>query len=143
MIDHGHNGFEVPPGKLAGWGVGTDLLAQLVGAAYDECPSCPEPLLVLVGESAPTTAQLVELACAGVIDTLGGLPVDLADLDSVDSPVPIGFRRLALTVAERGDAATLAAQSEALTVADRRAAARTATAVFVTTIRIGVERLRG
>ncbi|WP_281032912.1 hypothetical protein [Nocardia brevicatena] len=33
MTDHGHDGFEVPPGKLAGWGVDAVLLGQLVGAA--------------------------------------------------------------------------------------------------------------
>ncbi|BCK59431.1 hypothetical protein [Nocardia wallacei] len=142
MIDHGHNGFEIPPGPLAGWGADTALLGQLVGAAFDECPSCPEALLALVGESAPTTAQLVERACAAVIDTLGGIPVDLADVANVDSPVPIGFRRLALTVAERGGPAELAAQSEGLSVADRHAAARTATAVFVSEIRAGNQQLR-
>ncbi|WP_040839978.1 hypothetical protein [Nocardia brevicatena] len=98
--------------------------------------------MTLVGESAPTTAQLVELACVAVIDTLGGIPVDLMDIANVGSPVPIGFRRLALTVVEDSGPAALATQSEGLSVADRRAAARTATALFVGEIRAGVQRLR-
>lgn len=131
MTDHRHEGFEVPPGKLDGWGVDTALLGQVVGAAYDECPSCQEALLTMLAESAPTTAQLVELACIAVRETLGGIPVDLVDTAEPDSPVPIGFRRLALLVVENTEPAALAAQCAGLPATERQAAARTATALFV------------
>ncbi|WP_280462737.1 hypothetical protein [Nocardia carnea] len=131
MTDHEHEGFEIPPGKLDGWGVDTALLGQLIGAAYDECPSCQEALLTLLAENAPTTAQLVELACVAVRETLGGIPVDLVDTADADSPVPIGFRRLALSVVEHAGPAALSAQCAGLPATERQATARTATALFV------------
>ena len=130
-IDHGHEGFEVAPGKLSGWGVDAVLLGQLVGAAVELCFSCQEALLTLVGEDAATTAQLVELACVAVNETLGGLPVDLVDVADADSPVPLGFRQLALSVFEGSDPAALLAQCAGMAAAERRGAARTATSLFV------------
>ncbi|WP_331765103.1 hypothetical protein [Nocardia sp. NBC_01388] len=128
MTDHGHKGFEIAPGKLAG--ADTVLIGQLVGAAFDECPSCQEALLTLVAQDAPTTAQLVELACVAVNDTLGGIPVDLVDTADTDSPVPLAFRELALSFMD-GDPAPLHAHSAVLPATERHAAARTATALFV------------
>ncbi|WP_028479064.1 hypothetical protein [Nocardia sp. CNY236] len=78
-----------------------------------------------------------------MINTLGGIPVVLADVANVDSPVPIGFRRLALTVVDGSGPAELAVRSEGLSVADRHAAARTATAVFVSEIRLEYIEIHG
>ncbi|WP_280411349.1 hypothetical protein [Nocardia asiatica] len=136
MNDHGHAGFEVPRGKLTG-DVDSVLLSQLVGAAYDKCPSCEEALLPLIAESAPTTAQLVERACVAVVKTLGGIPVDLVDTANVGSPVPMGFRQLASAMVNGIDPSAITAQCEGLPVADRCDTARTATALLVGEIRAG------
>ncbi|AYF78174.1 hypothetical protein D7D52_34965 [Nocardia yunnanensis] len=128
---HEHDGFGGLLAGLAGGGVDVVLLGQLVGAAFEECPSCQEALLTLVAEDAPTTAQLVELACVAVRETLRGyLPADLVDTDETDSPVPIGFRRLARASLD-SDTATVNALCAGLAATERHAAARTATALFV------------
>ncbi|WP_069162928.1 hypothetical protein [Nocardia altamirensis] len=130
MTDHAHDGFELPLSEVTDGGADTALLGQLVGAAFDECLSCQEAMLTLIAEDVPTTAQLVELALVAVHNTLGALPVDLVDTGDTDSPVPVGFRQMALTGLD-GDTAALDAACAGLSAPQRLAAARTATDLFV------------
>ncbi|MFE3105295.1 hypothetical protein [Nocardia tengchongensis] len=132
MADHAHEEFESGPGTLPG--ADPVLLGHLVSAAADECPSCVEALLSLIAHDAPTTAQLVELACAAVNNTLGGLPVDLVDTTDPDSPVPMALRQLVAARMDR-NRATVNTVCASLSAADRHAAARTATALLAGEIR--------
>lgn len=100
------------------------LLDQLVGAAFDGCTSCQDPLLTLLVQDPAATARLVELACVAVANILGGLPGEMTTPGhpglSSDA-----FRRLAALGADGGNDA-LFAECARMSEADRRAAANTA-----------------
>lgn len=74
---HDHQ-FESVPDP---WGrpVNGKLLGKLVGAAFDGCMICQDPLIQETAADPDTTARLVEVACIAVNATLGGLPHALVD----------------------------------------------------------------
>ncbi|MGW6699779.1 hypothetical protein [Nocardia sp. NPDC055049] len=101
-------------------------MAHFLGAALDQCITCEETALALLAESASTTAYLIEIACAAVLDTLKGFPIDLIDTSAEHSLVPRVFRHAAVAFT-RNDRPALAQMCEQASPAQRHAAARTAT----------------
>lgn len=123
---HHHEGFELPPGYTDPQGrpVNHDLLSQFVGAAFDGCTSCQDPLLTLLTEDPTTTARLVELACLSIHDAFGGLPASMTD-PGAPGPSSPEFRQLARTGLDGANDA-LMRECENFTPTQRRAAANTA-----------------
>jgi hypothetical protein len=123
---HQHAGFTPPPGYAdpAARQVDHELLGRLVGAAFDSCPSCQDAHLTLCVEDPAATARLVELACVGVQQALGGLPGNLIS-PARPGLASLEFRKLARAGLD-GSNDELFRACERLTIAERRAAANTA-----------------
>lgn len=122
---HAHAGFEIPgdyqdPG---GRPVDHDMLGRLVGAAFDGCTSCQDPLLTLLVEDPATTARLVELTCVLTHSLLGGLPESMTDPDVPGQSTP-EFRRLAAASLDGANDA-MRQVCAAMTPTERRAAVNT------------------
>ena len=128
--DHEHAGFDVPAGSdPLGRPVDGPLLGAFIGAAFDGCTSCQNAHLTIMVQDAPTTARLVELACIGVHQAMGGLPANLTDADEPGT-ASREFRVLAAAGADGGNAEMWARCAE-MTPAERRAAANTAADLLV------------
>lgn len=139
--DHFHDSSAALPQPLGRGTVDGSHLGQVLGAALDQCVTCEETHLALLAECAFTTAHLIEMACAAVVDTLGGLPVDLADTDADRSPVPALFRHAAAAFAD-GDRPRLSELCSQASAARRHAAARTAAALYTGEVRAARARAR-
>ncbi|MDJ0375490.1 hypothetical protein QMK19_39370 [Streptomyces sp. H10-C2] len=134
---HAHEGFDIPddfehPG---GRHIDNKLLGNLSGAAFDGCTSCQDPLLTLMVEDPTTTAGLVELACVGVHNMLGGLPASMTD-DAVPGQSSPEFRRLARAGLD-GSNDAMFHECEQMTQSQRRAAANTALDTLVGQLSMG------
>ncbi|TQM01681.1 hypothetical protein [Pseudonocardia kunmingensis] len=128
--DHAHAGFDVPAGSdPLGRPVDGSLLGKFIGAAFDGCTSCQDAHLTILVQDAPTTARLVELACVGVQQAMGGLPANLTDLASSD-PSSREFRLLVAAGLHEGNDVMWARCAEMAPV-ERRAAANTAADLLV------------
>ncbi|MBC7299497.1 hypothetical protein [Nocardia salmonicida] len=134
MRDHIHDGARWLPEHHDD--IDGNLLGKVFGAALDQCRTCEETMLAELSENSSTTEHLLELACTAVIGTLGGLPNDLVDIAAERSPVPIEFRRAALTFVHN-DRPALTALCHQMTPAQRHAASRTATALYTGEARAG------
>lgn len=135
--DHRHDLFAVPEGYVDPLGrpVDTGLLGQFLGAAFDGCTSCQDPLLTLLTADPVTVGRLVELACQVMHDLLGGLPPNLLD-PAVPGPVSAEFRELAATGSD-GQLDALHAQCAEMATDQRRAAANTAADLLVGYLSLG------
>jgi hypothetical protein len=138
VCDHHHVEIEIPAHYVdpAGRPVDHCLLGQFVGALFDDCGSCGEALLALLGEDPVTTARLVELACICTRDMIGGLPETLTDAQ-VPSAIALGFRALAHTGLDGGNAAMFE-QCARMNPAQRRAAAASAAALLIRQLSLGL-----
>jgi hypothetical protein len=128
---HDHAGFEIPAtfGDPLGRPVDHALLGRFVGAAFDGCVSCQDPLLTLMVEDPATTARLVELACVATDAVLGGLPAGLTD-QHAPGLAALEFRRLARAGLDGANDAMFTACAD-MTTTERRAAANTAADILV------------
>lgn len=135
--DHHHDTFAVPEGYVDPLGrpVDTALLGQFVGAAFDGCTSCQDPLLTLMTTDPVTVGRLVELACQVVHDVLGGLPPNMLD-PAVRGVAAPEFRELA-AVGSDGQLGALHARCAAMTGVQRRAAANSAADLLVGYLSMG------
>jgi hypothetical protein len=123
---HEHDGFEFPAGfkDQDAWTVDYGLLSSLIGAAYDRCTTCQDPLLTLLVEDATTTARLVEIGCIMTHHLLGGLPQSMWDPD-VPGTSSREFRRLACAGLDGANEEMLTL-CQTMTPTERRSAANTA-----------------
>lgn len=135
--EHSHEGFEIPEGfeHPGGRPVDNKLLGDLVGAAYDGCTTCQDPLLTLLVEDPTTTARLVELTCVAVHQAFGGLPAGMTDADAPGQSTP-EFRRLARAGMD-GANESMFQECEQMDAEQRRAAANTALDTLVGQIALG------
>ncbi|MBF6301195.1 hypothetical protein IU459_27155 [Nocardia amamiensis] len=117
--EHTHSGAPVDVDPF-GRDVDAGLLGQLVGAALDGCQPCQRELIAAVADHAPTSARVVELACIGLQDALGGVPPSAYIDDDSSSFVP-QFRALARTGLDGANDAMWTAAA-AMTPAERAAA---------------------
>lgn len=131
---HQHDDLAPPAGfhDPAGRPVDHHLLGQLMGAAFDGCVTCQDPLLTLLCEDSVSTARLVELACVATQMMFGGLPPNMVD-ESVPGMPSREFRRLASLGADSDDEAHTAMfdACTAMTTTERRSAANTAVDLLV------------
>ncbi|BBG20749.1 hypothetical protein RVR_P25 (plasmid) [Actinacidiphila reveromycinica] len=134
---HAHEGFEIPDDITDPDGRPVDhgMLSRLVGAAYDGCTTCQDPLLTLLVEDTATTARVVELACISTDAILGGLPPSMTD-DSVPGASSPEFRRLARAGVD-GENVAMWQECAAMTPTERRAAVNTALDTLVGFLGIG------
>lgn len=126
--EHTHAGFEIPEDfeDPEGRPVDHKLLSALVGAAFDGCLSCQDPLLTLLVEDPATTARLVELACIIVQNLFGGLPASMTyPGHDPSNAFSVEFRRLAYEGLD-GAHEAMGQMCAAMPVVNRRAAANTA-----------------
>lgn len=121
--DHAHELFDPGPDPN-GRPVNGELLGQFLGAGFDNCTSCQDPLLTLMADDAPTIARLVEVACMAAHSTLGGLPASMTDPD-VPGISTLEFRRLAAAGLD-GNSDAMFELCAQMTPTERRAAANTA-----------------
>ncbi|MGA4954088.1 hypothetical protein [Streptomyces lydicamycinicus] len=134
---HDHKVFEIPGDYQDPNGRPVDhkLLGSLVGAAFEGCASCQDPLLTLLVEDPTTTARLVELACVSTQSMLGGLPASMTD-DGVSGASSPEFRRLARAGLNGANDAMFRA-CEQMSPADRRSATNTALDTLVGILAVG------
>jgi hypothetical protein len=134
---HSHAGFEIPAslGGPLGRPIDHVLLGRFVGAAFDGCMSCQDPLLTLMIEDPATTARLVELACVTTNAVLGGLPAGLTDEHAPGIAAP-EFRRLARAGLDGNNDAMSTACAN-MTGTERRAAANTAADILIGHLAVG------
>ncbi|MFE9413901.1 hypothetical protein ACFYN0_34725 [Streptomyces sp. NPDC006704] len=134
---HAHQGFEIPDDfqDLGGRPVDHAMLGELIGAAYDGCTSCQDPLLTLLVEDPTTTARLVELACVSTHAMLGGLPASMTH-EGVPGPSNAEFRRMA-RAGLNGENAAMFRACEQMSPTERRAAANTALDTVVGQLAMG------
>ncbi|MCY0937547.1 hypothetical protein [Streptomyces sp. H34-S4] len=130
---HAHGDFRVPddtthPGS-ENRRIDNRLLGQIIGTAMDGCTSGQGPLLTLLAEDAATTAHVVELACIAVHQTYDGLPASMTEDDAGGTASP-EFTRLARAGLD-GANDTMFTQCERMTPTERRHAANTALAAFI------------
>lgn len=121
-------GFTDPDGRP----VNHDLLGRLMGAAFDGCRACQEPLLVALVEDWGTAARMVELACVAVAAQFGGIPSVMTDPDA-DGPTSLEFRQLAAAGTDGRNEAMWRA-CEVMTPKQRRAAVDTAVDIMTGTL---------
>jgi len=135
---HAHDGFEIPLDMPDPDGRPVDhgMLGRLVGAAFDGCTTCQDPLLTLLVEDPATTARVVELACISTHAMLGGLPASMTDPDAHGSSSSPEFRRLAHAGLD-GENAAMWRECEAMTPTERRAAVNTALDTLVGQLALG------
>jgi hypothetical protein len=107
------------------------LLALLLSAAWDRCAPCLERRQAKLAEDAGSTAGLIHATYREIQHSLGGLPRMLMDPFHPTSPASPEFRLLA-SVGIEGGVADLLATTEAMTPAQRRAAAATALDLLLT-----------
>ncbi|MET8428715.1 hypothetical protein [Nocardia sp. NPDC004860] len=105
------------------------MLGRFVGAAVDGCGSCQDAQLKLMVEDPATTARLVELACVSTYSLMGGLPVEMIDLDA-PGVASSEFRRLA-RVGLGGANTVMWTECEAMDTTQRRAALETAADILI------------
>jgi hypothetical protein len=128
--DHTHDLFAVAVAvDPLGRPVVTALLGQFLGAAFDGCASCQDPLLTLLTADPVTVGRLVELACQAVHEALGGLPPNLLD-PAAPGVAAAEFRELA-AAGEDGQLGALHARCARMTAVQRRAAANSAADLLV------------
>lgn len=125
--EHTHDDFGFPEDGVDPEGRPVDhkLLSALVGAAFDGCLSCQDPLMTLLVEDPATTARLVELACLVVQSLFGGLPASMTAPDALPTAFSVEFRRLARAGLDGANDA-MWQMCAVMPVVDRRAAANTA-----------------
>lgn len=135
--EHAHEGFEIPDDfkDPEGRPVDHKMLGALVGAAFDGCTSCQDPLITLLVEDAATTARVVELACVGAQGMFGGLPANMTDPD-VPGPASQEFRRLARAGLDDAND-TMWQECAGMSSADRRSAANTALDMLIGQMSLG------
>lgn len=135
---HLHEGFEIPDDFADPGGRPVDhrLLGEVMGAAFDGCTTCQDPLLTLMVEDPATSARTVELACVAIHGQLGGLPPSMTDEDAPGSTSSPEFRRLARAGLDGANDAMFR-ECERMTAAERRSAVNTAMDTIVGLMAVG------
>jgi hypothetical protein len=132
VTDEHDHALPLSPDVLAdprGLPVDMAMLARLIGAAFEGCASCQDPLMTLLVPDAPSVARLVELACVATYSLFGFLPANMTDPDVPGRSGP-AFRKLAAAGAD-GENAALFELCEQMDPRARREATNDALEILV------------
>lgn len=138
-IEHNHDTLLIPP-ELEdpdGRPVDHELLGRLLGACFDTCTACADPLMDRCVADVATCARLVELACLSVAEVIGGVPAILTNKDA-PGPASPEFRELADAGAEGNNKAMWQLCGQMIPE-QRRAALDTALNLLTASIRLASE----